>query len=166
MVIVPKKIPRRNRRKSRERDRELLRQRRRKILNRIKNQPAPERDVPMITAANIHYELGQLHPRPLRRAASAPCCCWRNTGLISAIDSDLHLLKRHLPYHESDHVLNIALNIIAGGRRLEHIELRGATTPSSSMPSMPGAIPDPDHRRRFLPSLPPIRCPRSDGGHP
>ena len=34
------------------------------------------------------------------------------------------MLKRHLPYHESDHVLNIAFNILAGGRRLEHIELR------------------------------------------
>ena len=44
--------------------------------------------------------------------------------MIAAIDHDLHLLKRHLPYHESDHVLNIAFNILAGGRRLEHIERR------------------------------------------
>ena len=36
-------------------------------------------------------------------------------------DHDLHLLKRHLPYHESDHVLNIAFNLLAGGRRLEHL---------------------------------------------
>jgi len=34
------------------------------------------------------------------------------------------LLKVHLPYHESDHVLNIAYNILAGGQRLEDIELR------------------------------------------
>src|SRR5262249_27370392 len=27
-----------------------------------------------------------------------------------------------LPYHESDHVLNIAFNILAGGRRIEHLE--------------------------------------------
>src|SRR4051812_20469373 len=44
--------------------------------------------------------------------------------LIKDIDRDLHLLKRHLPYHESDHVLNIALNLLAGGRRIEHLELR------------------------------------------
>jgi hypothetical protein len=37
---------------------------------------------------------------------------------------DLHLLKRHLPYHESDHVLNIAYNLLAGGSRLEHLEVR------------------------------------------
>ena len=48
----------------------------------------------------------------------------RRTGLIGDIDHNLHLLKRHLPYHESDHVLNIAFNILAGGKRIEHIELR------------------------------------------
>jgi hypothetical protein len=47
----------------------------------------------------------------------------RRTGLIAEIDQHLHLLKRHLPDHESDHVLNIALNILAGGRRIEHLEL-------------------------------------------
>ena len=31
-------------------------------------------------------------------------------GLAQEIDSRLQLLKRHLPYHESDHVLNLAYN--------------------------------------------------------
>lgn len=47
----------------------------------------------------------------------------KKTGFIDEIDSVLHLLKVHLPYHESDHVLNIAYNVIAGGTRLEDIEL-------------------------------------------
>ncbi|WP_417745635.1 hypothetical protein [Rosistilla oblonga] len=34
------------------------------------------------------------------------------------------LFKFHLPYDESDHVFNIALNLIAGGNYLEHIEDR------------------------------------------
>ena len=34
------------------------------------------------------------------------------------------MLKRHLPYHESDHVLNIAYNALSGGTCLEDIELR------------------------------------------
>jgi hypothetical protein len=87
MVIVPKKTPRRNRRKSRRksraRDREILRQRRRKILNRIKNQPAPERDVPMITAANIHYELGERVHGLSDGGIGAMVLLARNTGLIS-----------------------------------------------------------------------------------
>ena len=39
-------------------------------------------------------------------------------------DDASDLLKRHLPYHESDHVLNIAFNTLTGGRRIEHLELR------------------------------------------
>jgi hypothetical protein len=48
----------------------------------------------------------------------------RKLGLVEEIDRDLHLLKRHLPYHESDHVLNIADNLLAGGGRIEHLEVR------------------------------------------
>src|SRR6201997_5596871 len=40
------------------------------------------------------------------------------------IDGRLQLLKRHLPYHESDHVLNLAYNALLDGQRLEDIELR------------------------------------------
>jgi len=43
-------------------------------------------------------------------------------GLPDEIDKSLHLLKVHLPYHESDHVLNIAYNVLVGGQRLEDIE--------------------------------------------
>src|SRR5271157_5888679 len=45
-------------------------------------------------------------------------------GLIDAIDRRLHLLKIHKPYHESDHVLNLAYNALCDGTRLEDIELR------------------------------------------
>jgi hypothetical protein len=45
-------------------------------------------------------------------------------GLVKEIDQHLKLLKVHLPYHESDHVLNFAYNIMAGGVRLEDMELR------------------------------------------
>ncbi|MFO8013059.1 MAG: IS1380 family transposase [Phycisphaerae bacterium] len=77
---------------------------------------------PMLAARNIQYEvagrargvacggIGAMHRVALR------------TGLVEAIDRNLHLLKRHLPYHESDHVLNIAYNILAGGTCLEDLE--------------------------------------------
>lgn len=48
----------------------------------------------------------------------------QRVGLIGNINSKLHLLKIHLPYHESDHVLNIAYNALLGGIRLEDIEQR------------------------------------------
>ena len=47
-----------------------------------------------------------------------------STGLIRRIDKRLHLLKRHLPYHESDHVLNVAYNVVTGGECLDDLERR------------------------------------------
>ena len=43
--------------------------------------------------------------------------------MVEAIDEKVDVLKVHLPYHESDHVLNIAYNILSGGTCLEDIEL-------------------------------------------
>jgi len=46
------------------------------------------------------------------------------SGLVEAIDRNVQVLKIHLPYHESDHVLNLAYNALCEGVRLEDIELR------------------------------------------
>lgn len=77
----------------------------------------------MFAASNVHYEIADR-----TRALSAGgiglvhrLC--QKVGLASAIDRHLDLLKVHLPYHESDHVLNIAYNILAGGRCLDDLEL-------------------------------------------
>ena len=45
-------------------------------------------------------------------------------GLPQAINERLHLLKIHLPYHESDHVLNIAYNALCHGTCLQDIDRR------------------------------------------
>jgi len=45
-------------------------------------------------------------------------------GLAETINSRIPLLKIYLPYSESDHVLNMAYNIMAGGTCLDHLELR------------------------------------------
>jgi hypothetical protein len=101
-----------------------LRQRKRRILKRIENRAGPERKRPMISASNIQYELADRIQGLACGGIGAMLLVARKTGLIGDIDDRLHLLKRHLPYHESDHVLNIALNILAGGHKLEHLELR------------------------------------------
>ena len=123
MVVIPRKTPRRNRKKSREQIRRRLRERQRKLLDRIANRPG-ERELPMITASNIHYELGDRVQGLAAGGIGAMLLIARQTGLIAGIDHNLHLLKRHLPYHESDHVLNITFNTLAGGQRIEHLELR------------------------------------------
>ena len=73
-------------------------------------------------------------------------------GLAGEIDGRLGLLKRHLPYHESDHVLNIAYNVLCGGARLEDL---GALRNNAAYMDALGAavIPSPtaagDFTRRF-----------------
>ncbi len=48
----------------------------------------------------------------------------QRSGLVEAIDRRVRVLKVHRPYHESDHVLNLAYNAMCDGVRLEDIELR------------------------------------------
>ncbi len=78
----------------------------------------------MMTATNIHYEQANRVRGLSAGGIGAIFLLAQKIGLDKEIDRTLHLLKRHLPYHESDHVLNIAFNILAGGKRIEHLELR------------------------------------------
>jgi len=101
-----------------------LNRRKRRILRRIENKPGVERHRPMMTASNIRYEIADRTRAISSGGIGAIHLMARKLGLIRDIDRDLHLLKRHLPYFESDHVLNIAYNLLAGGSRLEHLEVR------------------------------------------
>ena len=38
-----------------------------------------------------------------------------HTGVVAAIDRHVQVLKAHLPYHESDHVLGIVYNVLVRG---------------------------------------------------
>jgi hypothetical protein len=78
----------------------------------------------MMTATNIHYEPAQRIRGLGAGGIGAIFLLAQKIELIQEIDQKLHVLKRHRPYHESDHVLNIAFNILVGGLCLEHIELR------------------------------------------
>ncbi len=72
-----------------------------------------------------------------------------SVGLPRKINERLGLLKRHQPYYESDHVLNIAYNIICGGRNLEHLEL--LRTNENYMNALGATrIPDPPTAGAFL----------------
>jgi DDE family transposase len=101
-----------------------LARRKRRILRRLEHQPGVERPEPMMAASNIHYEIAEKVRGIAPGGIGAIHLLAREIGLIRDIDRDLHLRKRHMPYHESDHVLNIAYNLLAGGSRLEHIEVR------------------------------------------
>lgn len=103
--------------------RKRLLRRKRRIARRLAKRNCPSQDTPMFSAGNIHYEVAG-------RSLGIGCggigvihLLARRCGLIDAIDANVHVLKIHLPYHESDHVLNIAYNVLAGGRCLDQLEL-------------------------------------------
>jgi hypothetical protein len=78
----------------------------------------------MFTATNIHYEVAGRCRGISSGGLGALHLLARRLGLSDAIDRRLHLLKIHLPYHESDHVLNLAYNALCEGTCLQDLELR------------------------------------------
>ena len=78
----------------------------------------------MMSASNIHFEMAERGRALNYGGIGALHLMGQRLGLAKEIDSRLLLLKRHLPYHESDHVLNLAYNALLDGQRLEDIELR------------------------------------------
>ena len=103
-------------------DNRILRKRKREIARRTDRHNYPEGDGPVMRARNIHYEMAERTRAIGCGAIGAFHALARNTGLVKAIDANLHVLKVHLPYHESDHVLNIAYNTLTGGTCLDDIE--------------------------------------------
>ena len=105
-------------------DSRILRNRKRKLARRLERKQYEDQARPMLAARNIHYEMGD-------RARAIDCggvgafhVLAGKVGLIAQIDKRLQLFKQHKPYHESDHVLNIAYNTLTGGTCLDDIELR------------------------------------------
>lgn len=79
---------------------------------------------PVLAGGNVRYELGDKTRAIAHGGIGVVQRLLKKTGLAKQIDDDLHLLKVHAPYHESDHVLNIAFNVLCGGRTLDDIEHR------------------------------------------
>lgn len=106
----------------------------------------------MFSSGKVHYEVGANTDATSFGGIGAIHRLATKLGLPKAIDEQLKLLKVHLPYHESDHVLNLAYNVMCGGTRLEDIErLRHDTAYMNALGA--DLIPDPttagDFCRRF-----------------
>ena len=130
----------------------ILRNRKRRIERRLAPRHWEDQPQPMMRGSNIHYELSGRIAGTSYGGMGAMHTMAQALGLVEEINQHLELLKIHLPYHESDHVLNVAYNLLSGGQRLEDIELRRQ---DESFLNGLGAqrIPDPttagDFTRRF-----------------
>ena len=125
--------------------------RKRKMLRRCKPRRR-DQGRPQLSAKGLRFDFSE-------KSAAIACggvpllhqLCER-LGLKEEIDRGVRVLKQHQPYRESDHVLNIAFNILAGGTRVEHIEhLRRDTAYLDALGAH--SLPDPttagDFCRRF-----------------
>ncbi len=112
------------RQKSNRKYSKIIRNRKHRIERRLGRKQWEDQPEPIMKGSNIHYEMSKKNQAINCGGIGVFHQMVKKIGLVKEIDSKLKLLKVHIPYHESDHVLNIAYNILAGGMRLEDIELR------------------------------------------
>ena len=135
--------------------RKIVRSRQARIDRRLHRRQWCQQAGPMMSGSNIHYQMSARTEAIGCGGVGAFHLLAQRIGLVDEINSRLPLLKRHLPYFESDHVRNIAYNILVGGQRLEDIELRRQDV--TFMNALGARIlPDPttagDFTRRFTPA--------------
>lgn len=101
-----------------------LERRQRSIQARLDPRWQPERTEPVLEGGNITYEVSGRTEAISGGGLGLLQAVVEVAGLREQIDGRLHLLRRHLPYHESDHVLALVYNLLTGGRCLEDLEPR------------------------------------------
>lgn len=104
-----------------KKSKEKLAARQRRIDQRLDRSWQPLREEPVFESGNISYEVSG-------RVEGTSCgglgmiqLVVESSGLGQAIDRHLHVLKRHLPYFESDHILAQVYNLLVGGTCLEDL---------------------------------------------
>lgn len=104
--------------------RKMIRNRKQRIDRRLARRQYEDQPKPMMSGGNIHYEMGEKAKGCSCGGIGAIHQMAHRLGLPEEINGNVSLLKTHVPYWESDHVLNIAYNVALGGVRLEDIDLR------------------------------------------
>src|SRR4051794_3463394 len=100
-----------------------MRNRKRRLQHRLRRRQWQEHKQRLFQDQNIHYDYAE-KTRAGRFGGLGVCrLLLQRLGLADALDDNLHLLKRHLPYHESDHILHLSYNILAGGTTLADLDL-------------------------------------------
>lgn len=102
--------------------RRQLAARKRKIERRLDKTKFPKKPGPVLAGGNLHYEISERVHGLAHGGVALFHRLARDLGLRDAIDARLGILKIHLPYYDSDHVLNLALNTLCGGDCLQDLE--------------------------------------------
>ena len=130
----------------------FLRQRQRALKQRLDPRWQPVTSAPVLGGGNVRYEVSG-------RTRAIGCGglgllqkVVETVGLREAIDDKVQLFKRRKPYHESDHVLALVFNLLAGGRCIDDLERHRsneAFLDALGARRIPGATTAGDFLRRF-----------------
>ena len=124
----------------------------RKIKRQLKRALQQSGDEPTLGRGNIQYEVATRTRGTVHGGIGVFQRLVNEVGLAKSIDQRVHVLKQHRPYHESDHVLNVAFNALCGAHTLEEIELRrndGTYLKGLGTESIPDPTTAGDFCRRF-----------------
>jgi len=103
-------------------DNRILEERKAAIETRLDPEYQPESSSPVIGGAATTFEVSGRVQAAVCGGMAAIHAMVRSIGLVTAINARLIVFKRHWPYFESDHVLNLTYNLLAGGRCIEDLE--------------------------------------------
>jgi len=102
--------------------RDAIRRRKRQLKKRIDKTKMPS--TPAIKTPNINIELAERQQAIAAGGLAAILQMINTVDLRKHINRAIPMFKLYMPYDEADHVFNIALNLLAGGTCLDHLELR------------------------------------------
>jgi len=105
-----------------KRDHKRLSERKRRLGKRLERKQYEDQAEAMFKQTAISYEMGGRVEAMGYGGIGAIHNLVCKLGLDEALNEAIKLLKIHVPYHESDHILNMAYNVMSGGRCLEDIE--------------------------------------------
>lgn len=130
----------------------FLSRRQSEVEIRLDRKWQPERSRPVLESGNVRYEVSG-------RSQAVGCgglgmiqSVVKSTGLAALIDAKVEVLKRHRPYHESDHVLALAYNLLVGGQCIDDLDRHRrsvAFLDALGARRIPGATTAGDFLRRF-----------------
>lgn len=114
--------------------------------------PWPERSGPVLRTPKLHTEVDARSEVTAYGGLLLASEFARRFNIARIINTHVHVLKQHKPYHESDHVLALAMSLFVGGTCIEDL---GNLQNSEAVRRLLGAcrLPDPttagDFLRRF-----------------
>jgi hypothetical protein len=135
-----------------KRDHKIILRDKQNLKSRLMRKQYEDQPESMFKDSNIHYQIAGRTRAISYGGIGALHKLVCKLRLDRAINKNILLLQRHVPYWESDHVLNLAYNVLTGGTCLEDIErLRNDETYMNALDAE--RIPDPttagDFLRRF-----------------